>query len=324
MQLFCGDSLVILKSIPDQSVDLIVTDPPYYKVLSQGWDNQWKSEQDFLAWCNEVLIEFKRVLKPNGSLYWFASPYMAAKLELLINQQFKVLNHIVWVKESGRHKACCKETLTKFFPQTERIIFAEQGNSNEQYKRHCTELQRELFAPIVDYFNALRKKAGLTVKQCVQICGKSTASHYFQHSQFHFPSKAHFDLLMTAFCENSESVKIRQEYEKTREQYHQLKQQYQNAKRAFSVTADVPYTDVWTFDVVQYYKNKHPCQKPFDLIKHIVKTSSRPNFTVLDAFMGSGSTGMVCLELGLYFIGIELEHGSFHQARQTLIDKWTE
>jgi len=79
MQLFQGGCLSVLPTLPEKSVDLIVTDPPYFRVKSNDWDNQWENESEFLTWCELVLFEMTRVLKPNGSLYWFAGPYMAAK-----------------------------------------------------------------------------------------------------------------------------------------------------------------------------------------------------------------------------------------------------
>lgn len=43
-----NDCLQYVKEMPDDSVDLIVTDPPYFKVKSLGWDNQWNGDKDFL------------------------------------------------------------------------------------------------------------------------------------------------------------------------------------------------------------------------------------------------------------------------------------
>ncbi|MGT7516505.1 hypothetical protein ACRW4M_25220, partial [Escherichia coli] len=38
--------LEFIRSLPENSVDLIVTDPPYFKVKPEGWDNQWKGDDD--------------------------------------------------------------------------------------------------------------------------------------------------------------------------------------------------------------------------------------------------------------------------------------
>ena len=71
------------------------------------------------------------------------------------------------------------------------------------------------------------------------------------------------------------------------------------------MTADVPYTDVWTFPTVQHYKGKHPCEKPLAMMEHIIRASTKPGAFVLDCFAGSGVTGQACRNLGRDFIGIE-------------------
>ncbi|MUH96302.1 hypothetical protein GNP63_07015 [Aliivibrio fischeri] len=73
----------------------------------------------------------------------------------------------------------------------------------------------------------------------------------------------------------------------------------------------MPYTDVWTSAPVQYYQGKHPCEKCSDLLEHIISTSSRENTVVLDAFMGSDSTGQACLKLNRKFISIEMEEETY-------------
>lgn len=318
MKLINGDCLEVLSSLPENSVDLIVTDPPYYRVKTDDWDNQWKTENDFLGWCEQVLLAFRRVLKPNGSLYWFAGPYMAAKLELLIDQHYNVLNHIVWVKKSGRHNGCNKERLRQFFPQTERIIFAEPLIAKQANNSATASMAKSLYQPLVDYFNNARKLAGFSIKECVEICGSSTASHYFSRSQFHFPSEPHFQKLMSAFGMEGNYCQVRGEFEAMRQRYQKLKQQYADLRRPFNVTKEVPFTDVWHFDPVQYYQGKHPCEKPLSLLEHIIESSSLPGQVVLDAFMGSGSTGDASLALGRDFIGIERDPTIYRSACQRI------
>jgi site-specific DNA-adenine methylase len=67
VKLFCADALDVLRSLDDSSVDLITTDPPYFKVKDEDWDHQWSTTTDFLAWLDDVLTECKRVLKSYGS-----------------------------------------------------------------------------------------------------------------------------------------------------------------------------------------------------------------------------------------------------------------
>lgn len=63
---------------------------------------------------------------------------------------------------------------------------------------------------------------------------------------------------------------------------------------------------------------KHPTQKPEALMKHFVEILSNPGDTVLDPFMGSGTTGVACKKAGRDFIGIELDKEYFHIAKERI------
>ena len=56
-----------------------------------------------------------------------------------------------------------------------------------------------------------------------------------------------------------------------------------------------------------YFKKVHPTQKSVEVMEHLVKLHTLPGDTVLDPYMGSGSTGIACQNLGRRFIGIELD-----------------
>ena len=49
------DALELLQSLDDKSVDLILTDPPYYKLSDIDWDKQWKTKDDYLSWLEEIV-----------------------------------------------------------------------------------------------------------------------------------------------------------------------------------------------------------------------------------------------------------------------------
>jgi DNA modification methylase len=58
-------------------------------------------------------------------------------------------------------------------------------------------------------------------------------------------------------------------------------------------------------------EKRHPCPRPLDQVRHIVNQWAPPESTVLDPFMGSGTTGVACAKLGRRFIGIEIDPGYF-------------
>lgn len=62
-------------------------------------------------------------------------------------------------------------------------------------------------------------------------------------------------------------------------------------------------------------KKTHPCEKPADLLKFYIKNSSKEDTVVFDPFMGTGSCGLVCKELGLKFMGCEIDEEYFRIAK---------
>ena len=304
-----GDCLEVLPTLTAASVDLVLTDPPYYKVKKDAWDRQWKAPEDYLTWLRRVLVEFRRVLKPNGSLYLFASPQMSARVECCVGEVFDVLNRITWRKPEGRHKAAHKEGLRAYFPASESIIFAEQLGSDgfakgeSQYTAKCDDLRGFVFEPLRKYLDDERATVGLSVRQVAEKFQEKTGSrtvtgmagHWFTRVQWALPTLENYTWLQSIAlgC--------------FRRQYEDLRRQYEDLRRPFAVSADVPYTDVWDFQTVPHYRGRHPCEKPAALIEHMIAASSRPGAVVLDAFMGSGVVGEVALKLNRNFIGIEAD-----------------
>jgi len=264
-RLFFGDCLSSFKQIPDESVDLIATDPPYFKVKSNGWDNQWPTQEEFLQWLDAVLVECNRVLKPNGSIYVFCSVGLNAETELLIKNRFEVLNHIVWHKPNGIHQRQKKEGLRRYFPGSERIIFAEkrgQSSSSGGYGKACAELQKKIMKPLIDYFIQAKEQAGVSSKQINEATGTQMCSHWFSYSQWKLPNEEQYQKLQALFSEHLDRPLdgLRSEYKTLNRQYHELKAEYERLRRPFSVTKDVPYTDVWSFNPVQYYPVNIPAK----------------------------------------------------------------
>lgn len=71
---------------------------------------------------------------------------------------------------------------------------------------------------------------------------------------------------------------------------------------------------------VEKKHGKHPTQKPLYLMEHFVRVLSNEGDVVLDPFMGSGSTGIACKNLGREFIGIEKDEGYFKIAKERMGD----
>ena len=347
--LYHGDCLDVLPTLEANSVDLIATDPPYYKVKGEAWDRQWDTAQGFLSWLDTVLAELYRVLKPNGSLYMFASPKMAARVEVLIAGRFNVLNRITWAKPeptseinygAGNGGRISKDIMRRFYPNTEAIIFAEHygadgyAKGEAGYSAKCDELRGFVFEPLRAYLAGERNRAGLTTQDIAEAWRIKTgntnrtgqAGHWFEQVQWTLPTAANYEWLRQTMSNlnhggqylRREYEDLRREYEDLRREYEDLRREYEDLRRPFNVTADVPYTDVWTFKTVNAYPGKHPTEKPLAMMRHIIEASSREGATVLDCFMGGGTTGKAAQELGRDFIGIEKDAKYFAQARRRI------
>src|SRR5574343_635064 len=94
-----------MRGMADNSLDAIVTYPPYFKVKGEAWDRQWDNPAAFIAWIDKLCEQWQRILRPNGSLYVFASPKMSARVEVKIGEWFNVLNNITWQKPPYSTKA---------------------------------------------------------------------------------------------------------------------------------------------------------------------------------------------------------------------------
>ena len=65
-------------------------------------------------------------------------------------------------------------------------------------------------------------------------------------------------------------------------------------------------------------KRIHPTQKPIELMSTIIEYWTKPNDTILDPFMGSGTTGVAAQRMGRNFIGIEIDEKYFHMAKERI------
>lgn len=75
------DCVEVLKELPSESVDLVIADPPYYRMKGE-FDFVFQSVPQYLAWCMEWVRECHRILKPTGAFYCWGSSQMIDKLSV--------------------------------------------------------------------------------------------------------------------------------------------------------------------------------------------------------------------------------------------------
>ena len=83
-------------------------------------------------------------------------------------------------------------------------------------------------------------------------------------------------------------------------------------------------TSLLSYKPVSNTKTVHPTQKPVELLEYLIKTYTKENEVVLDFTMGSGSTGVACLNNNRKFIGIELDENYFEIAKERIENTYNE
>jgi len=314
-----------MKEMPDDSVDLVLTDPPYYQVMKQDhagnkyeWDNTWDSFSDYLSFVESCFIEFKRILKNNGSFYCFADDKIAAYIQIIGDKYFHLENNITWHKPNNMPIKGWYN-YRSFAPVTERILFY----SGEVEKTGLQEIyeDKSCFANIKQYMCEERQKLidarGFKTleefnKYINEITNTTSAvsRHYFSDSQWRLPiEKMYLKLQTTGF--------FKREYKGLRKEYEELRKEYEEIRRPFNPLKN--YTNVWSIPITDAAERcGHPTQKPEKIIKRIIETSSRKENVVFDPFLGSGTTVIACINSGRNFIGIEKDPGYFEIAKKRI------
>ena len=95
-RVFCEDALTGLARIPDGSVDLILTDPPYNLGKDYGNASDQQSVEAYLAWTEQWIAAVLPKLKANGSLYIFLTWRFAPEIFVMLKKRMTMMNEIIW------------------------------------------------------------------------------------------------------------------------------------------------------------------------------------------------------------------------------------
>lgn len=91
-----GDCILEINKMQKNSIDHLITDIPYYQIITNDWDNQWKSQKDYLQWMNEFFVSVNKVLKPDANLIVFTGRQLNRKIAILMDNLFIEKRIIIW------------------------------------------------------------------------------------------------------------------------------------------------------------------------------------------------------------------------------------
>ena len=285
-----GDALEWMKSLPAQSVDCVFVDLPYFGVVSDDWDNQWKDRNEYLDWVVSLAHEWKRITKSNSSIFIFCDEKMEAYIQVRLDEIFLLLNKIVWYRKTNEMKKFA-HNFRVFAPATERALFYT-----------TQQLDTANFSTLRQYFKEFQAALGLNIKQINSRLGHRKAEHafYWNSTQWDLPTPETYQELIALNPNHGFKVK----------EYEALRQEYEALRRPF-------HADHKTFDVFEFpaYDGRadieHSTVKSLPLCRRILSVITDPGQVVLDCCMGSGTSGVAALELGRHFLGCELKSEYF-------------
>jgi hypothetical protein len=300
-QLHLGDCLDVLATLPDNSVDSIVTDPPYgLSFMGKKWDYDVPS----VAVWEQCL----RVLKPGGHLLAFAGTRTQHRMACRIEDAgFEIRDMIAWVYGSGFPKSHNLEGDHKGWgtalkPAMEPITMARKPFSSTvaanviQYGTGAINVDgcRVGTETIV----TAEKKKGSSFKSV----GNSAGSNGCDASEHtgRWPA----NIIHDGSNEAALSLKSGARFFYTAKAG---KDDRNDGCDAFDTrpAGGMQGRNDGSLGTITLSKNHHPTVKPTMLMAYLCRLVTQPGGVVLDPFMGSGSTGKAATINGFRFIGIE-------------------
>ena len=269
-----GDCFELIKKQPDNSVDLVITSPPYSDIVNYGKKVSTKKPDDYCDWILPLFREIYRVLKPSGSFILNINDkcengYRSTYIYDLISRNnketdLKLYDTYIWYKPNGIPNGS-----TKRFRNTTEFIF-HFCKDNKQIKFY---MDRVLQEPKEKYLERLKYDTSDshqgTIIDGVRVKTKGKVS---------FPGRATKDGFRGERIEKSLPDKVRPE----------------NVVR-FSTAA-----------AARDNKIKHPAPYHKQLPLYYIELLTDVNDVVLDPFSGIATTGIACKELNREYIGYEL------------------
>lgn len=287
--LYAGDCLKVLKCREVPEMDLVVADPPYWKVIGEKWDYQWRTEEDYIEWSRQWMTAVYRKLRIGGSFYLFGYFRMLALLLPVLKEIGFSLRQQIIVDKGIKAVAGRATRNYKMFPcVTESILFLTKSN---------IEFSRNLL-------KERQRKLGLTSKEINERLGvKSNGGGMWsiytgKNICEQFPTRELWGRLQ-------DILEFDFPYDKIVQTFNPLMGQ----------------SDVWTD--IDFYGEKryHPTQKPVKLIERLIQVSSNPGDKVLDPFGGSGSTMISAEHLNRESYTIEMDERYLRAIRQRYSDE---
>lgn len=297
-KLYNGDCLEVMDRLISEGVkiDLILCDPPYGNMKNaklDGWKNS-TTEWDVSIPPHEIFNRVEKLLRENGTLILFSQEPYTSKLRTNTIQNLPFCYPMIWEKDHFANALISKKAPVSYFEDI-----------NVFTKKYDTEMTH----PLRKYSKQVNEYIGMSLKDINRALGHRKAEHFFywNSTQFKIPTRNTYDELINVFKINNMDGFI---------SYNDMININKKYSKVFNLYGDSKKSNILKYK--KDYGKFHPTQKPIKLLIDILKTYSNKNDLVLDFTMGSGSTGVACMNTDRKFIGIELDENYFNIAKQRI------
>lgn len=358
--LICGNSLERLKDLKDNSVDSVITDPPYeINFMSKGWDNSG------IAFNTTLWKEVFRVLKPGGHLISFSGSRTYHRMTVAIEDAgFEIRDQIIYMYGNGFPKGqnigkgidkklgatrkvigkavrpvkgtnlhCGEEgygrkdeyDLTE--PATEEAKEWEGWNTSLKPAHEPMVLARKPISENTIADNVLKHRTGAINIEGCRVGGRYPANLIHDGSEevlSVFPNTAPSKAAPRGAMGKSPFSGLMESGTDNTNEVRGHNDNGGSASRYF-YCAKASKNDRNEGLEGHKTQNNHPTVKNTDLMSYLCRLITPPGGTVLDPFNGSGSTGKACAREGFNYIGIDLSQDYIDISRLRIeheLKKW--
>ena len=298
IKLYKGDCLIESDKIESGSVDLILTDLPYgtvkgIKNVNHGMSG--KCDWDVVIDTNKIMEIANRILRKNGKMILFAQQPFTNELINKANKNLPFSYSMIWEKDHFANALTAKKAPLNYYEDV--LVFSKKYDF-------------EGIHPLRNYFKIIMDYVGLNLKQINKKLGHRRAEHtfYINSTQYGLcTEKTYLELIEVFGIDKVNEFKTYEELKEIEFKYESTFNLWEGNKVKSNI-----------LKYKKDYTGYHPTQKPVLLLEDLIKTFSDEGNLVVDLTMGSGSTGVACVNTNRSFTGIEMDDNYFNIATERI------
>lgn len=319
-QILCGDNLELIQKLPDCSIQLVITSPPYFQQRDYG--GGMGNETEVNEYIDKLLCLFRecvRVVKNDGSIVFnIGDKYKDSNL-LLVPYRFalaatetgliKLVNEITWVKRNPTPRQFRRRLVSStepffHFAKSDSYYYdinaflAQERDQKQRNKKGNTKLGQRYFELISESELSKSEKTAAR-KELTEVIQEVL------HGQIY-----DFRMKIRGIHAEPFGGQIGGRTLQLKNKGFTIIRMHGNKLKR----------DVIETSVAAVKGNKHPAIYPVEVVEEFLHLLTPVGSLVLDPFMGSGSTAVACKKLGRHYIGYDINTEYCEYARQRVSD----